>query len=174
MFFWLMGVPFVLTYSIPTSYLGAENGFFLGNSLIMRGTTFPAVIIAGFFFQTGWVVAVKIFRWFSTALILNYLFTFIYFTLAVLGLAPYHVTRGNINARWSLALCLLFLPCPFFLVRTLRNVRWYDPKSRPEEWEPPGRSKDELMAEGRARRAAKRAEAAHQAEKALQTEKDNP
>lgn len=117
----------------------------------------PIILAAGIVFQTGFFRVVKSYRWFCGALIVNYAFTLLYLAFAYFGLFEYHKTPGNIGVDWSFYIALVFLPCPFPLIWTLRNVGWFDPSSRPDKWEPPAKSASEQAREGRAQRAAKRA-----------------
>lgn len=136
----LLGVPFILTFSILLSYFGGADFFLSGNSLIIRATLFPVVILSGFFFQSGYLYAVKIFRWVSYLLILNYFLTFFYFALVYFNVVSYETAVGSIGPDWSFYLSFALLPSPFLLIWTIRNVRWFDPSSQPDEWEPPARA----------------------------------
>lgn len=98
-----------------------------------------------FIVRSGRVVGLRLFRgtaWLLTALVALGLVGAVLLSIGQLGNGTRTVRLTGQFGVIGLAICSAFL---WRLLRGLTQVRWLDPKSTPNEWEPPARRKDVFL-----------------------------
>lgn len=105
--------------------------------LILILTSVPALVVI-FGLRNGQPWSLKIMRVLSVLGVIAIILDAGVGLMLTLGFAGR--TRSDVlGGEFLLVVCMLLAAMAFFLFRTLRRVRWLDPYSTPDEWEPPMR-----------------------------------
>ena len=135
-FFVVEGFTLIELYGCLANVLGFDfsSGYLLVE--IMVGATLMLITVIGM--SRGKLWAVKLFRGITHAAAALYPAILAYAIYLDSGKTPIDPAGAWI----TFALSILQIPAFFVIYRAFKRVRWLDPKSLPQEWEPPARQID--------------------------------
>lgn len=117
------------------------SGHLLGYILIVGGW----LLFVLFSVRSGRRAGIRLFRGTATGLAVTMAVGLFGAALVTFGLAGDGVRHARLTGQFTLLGLLVCLPLAIVLLRGIGRVRWLDPLSTPDEWEPPARRSDATL-----------------------------